>query len=184
MDGKENQDSLLGGRDLLEKAAAIYERPLAPEEYWFLGVGLAAVTLAELENKSFAVGRIEQLLDRLGYKGVQGDWLQRFVEELASLNAEGLLWPVYERSPEGPMEATGLKVHPSFDAKAGYYLALAHLGVAAALNHEDSETVDRLAGVIAELVENGLQEGHEPVIMAALAPLESEFDAAEDGEQG
>lgn len=182
MNGEEtNQDSLLGGRELLEKAAEIYERTLSAEEYWFLGAGLAAITLAELEGKSYAVGRIEQLLDRLGYKGVQGDWLQRFVEELAGLNAEGLLWPVYERSEEGPMEPTGLKVHSSFDAQAGYYLALAHLGVAVALNHEDTETVNQLAGVLAELVENGLQEGHEPVIVAALAPLDSESDE-DDGE--
>lgn len=174
MNGEAEQDSLLHGRELLVRAAEIYERTLSPVEYWFLGVGLAACTLAELDEKSYAVGRIEQLLDRLGYKGVQGDWLQRFVEELASLNAEGLLWPVYERSTEGPMEATGLTVHPSFEAKAGYYLALAHLGVAIALNREEGETVDQLAGVIADLVENGLQEGHEPVILAALEPLESD----------
>lgn len=179
MNGEEHQESLLGGRDLLEKAAAVYERSLSPEEYWLMGAGLAATTLAELENKSYAVGRIEQLMDRLGYKGAQGDWLQRFVEELAGLNAEGLLWPVYERSPAGPMEPTGLAVHPSFDAKAGYYLALAHLGVAVALHNEENETVGQLAGVIAELVESGLSAAHEAVIMGALASLEGIF-AEED----
>ncbi|MFZ5817600.1 MAG: hypothetical protein ACOY93_20260 [Bacillota bacterium] len=170
MSGNEHQDSLAEGRQLLEQAARIYERPLSPREYWFLGAGLAACTLAEMEEKGYAVGRIEQLMDRLGYRGVQGDWLQRFVEELANLNAEGLLWPVYERSPAGPMEPTGLEVHPGFDAQAGYSLALAHLGVAAALAREDSATVEQLAEVIADLVENGWKPEHEPVIMAALNP--------------
>lgn len=176
MSDNEQPNSLAQGRALLQQAAQIYDRPLSAAEYWFLGAGLAACTLAEMDEKTYAVGRIEQLMDRLGYKGTQGDWFQRFVEELANLNAEGLLWPVYERSPEGPMEPTGLEVHPSFDGQAGYYLALAHLGVAVALNREDHETVERLAGVIAQMVESGLQEAHEPVILAALAPLEGDAE--------
>lgn len=175
----EQQASLVEGRELLEKAAEIYERTLTPAEYWFLGVGLAACTLAELEEKGYAVGRIEQLMDRLGYKGLQGDWFQRFLEELAGLNAEGLLWPVYERTPEGPMEPTGVQVHPSFDARSGYYLALAHLGVAIALNQEEAQRVDQLAEVIADLVEHGLKPAHEPAIMAALEPL-ADDDADDD----
>ncbi|MFZ5822770.1 MAG: hypothetical protein ACOY94_00260 [Bacillota bacterium] len=170
MNGEEQQGFLAEGRELLEKAAEIYERTLSPEDYWFLGAGLAACTLAELEEKSYAVGRIEQLMDRLGHKGIQGDWFQRFVEELATLNAEGLLWPVYERSPEGPMEPTGLAVAPSFTARAGYYLALAHLGVALALNREDSGRVNELAGVIADLVEQGLKPEHETAILGGLEP--------------
>lgn len=172
MNGEEQQGFLAEGRELLEKAAETYERTLSPEEYWLLGAGLAACTLAELEEKSFAVSRIEQLMDRLGHKGMRGDWFQRFVEELASLNAEGLLWPVYERSPEGPMEPTGLAIHPSFTSRSGYYLALAHLGVALALNREDTASVAGLAEMIAELVEQGLKPEHEPAILAALEPLE------------
>lgn len=183
MSEEQQPNSLTEGRELLEKAAEIYERTLSPEEYWLLGAGLAACTLAELADKSYAVGRIEQLMDRLGYKGVKGDWFQRFVEELANLNAEGLLWPVYERSPEGPMDATGLAIHPSFDAKAGYYVALAHLGVAIALNQEDPERVNELAEVIAEVVEKGLKPEHEPMILAALAPLEGDGVEDEPGEE-
>lgn len=177
MNEEERLDSLTQGRQLLEQAAEIYERTLAPEEYWWLGVGLSACTLAELDEKSYAVGRIEQLIERLGYKGAKGDWFQRFLEELASLNAEGLLWPVYERTPEGAMEPTGLAVHPSFDGRAGYNLALAHLAVAAALHREESQTVEILAAVIAAMVEHGLQPEHEAVILSF---LEADGDAEDD----
>lgn len=183
MNGEELHNSLVHGRELLEKAADIYERTLLPEEYWFLGAGLAALTLAELDEKSYAVGRIEQLMDRLGYKGRQGDWFQRFVEELANLDAEGLLWPVYQRSPEGPMEPTGLEVHPSFDARAGYYLALAHLGVAIAVTREEPEGVERLASVIAAMVEEGLKPGQEQAILEALELFEADADADEEDEE-
>lgn len=162
------EGELIRGRELLAQAAATYERDLTPEEYWWLGVGLAACTLAELDEKEFAVSRIEQLMARLGYKGAGGDWFQRFLEELAALDAEGLLWPRFERSPDGPMEATGLPVHPSFDADAGYYLALAHLGVAVAVSQEDQERIAALANLIGELVEQGLQPSHREVILAGL----------------
>lgn len=164
-----DEDSLLKGRELLAQAAATYERQLLPEDYWWLGAGLAACTLAEMSDKSFAVGRIEQLMDRLGHKGAQGDWLQRLVEELAALDAEGVLWPVYERSAEGPMVPTGLEIHPSFDAEAGYFLALAHLGVAVAVDAGAQETVARLAQTIGEMVEGGLTAAHRTAIMETLA---------------
>lgn len=182
MNDEERLDSLVQGRQLLEQAAEIYERTLAPEEYWWLGVGLSACTLAELDEKSYAVGRIEQLIERLGHKGAKGDWFQRFLEELASLNAEGLLWPVYERTPDGAMEPTGLAVHPSFDGRAGYNLALAHLGVAAALHREENETVEILAAVIAAMVEHGPQPEHEALILSFLEAGEDE--EGEEGEEG
>lgn len=163
---------------LLSEAAERYERRLSPEEYWWLGAGLAACTLAELDEKPYAASRIEQLLDRLGYKGIGGDWLQQFVEELASLNAEGLLWPVYQRSEDGKMEPTGLVAHPSFDADAGYFLALAHLAVALAVSRSETEQVDQLAAIIAELVEDGLQPTHRAAILSALAA----GDAVDEGE--
>ncbi len=171
-----DKDILAEGRQMLEQATQIYERPLLPVDYWWLGVGLAACTLAELEEKTYAVGRIEQLMDRLGHKGPQGDWFQRFTEELAGLNAEGLLWPVYQRSTDGPLQPTGLEVDANFDARAGYYLALAHLGVAVAVNQEDSDRIDHLAEVIAGMVERGLQPGDEPAILAALEPLGDEAE--------
>ncbi len=159
---------LEGGRRLLERAPQEYGRALAPEEFWWLGVGLAASTLAELGGQSYAVGRIEQLVDRLGHKGVRGDWLQRFVEELANLNAEGLLWPLYERSEAGAMEPTGLAVHPGFDAQTAYFLALGHLGVALAVHNGDEALVGQLAGAIADLVETGRSGEVEALILGAL----------------
>jgi hypothetical protein len=170
----DEQDLLAEGRRMLERAPQEYGRDLTPEEYWWLGVGLAAITLAELGEKPYAVGRLEQLIDRLGYKGVKEDWLQRFVEELAGLDAEGLLWPVYERSPQGPFMPTGVAVHAGFGAEEGYFLALAHIGVALAVLREEPEAVAPLAGAIGELVESGLQPGHEPLIREALQPLEGE----------
>lgn len=169
-----DEDSLLKGRELLAQAAATYERQLLPEDYWWLGAGLAACTLAELSEKSYAVGRIEQLMDRLGHKGAQGDWLQRFVEELAALDAEGVLWPLYERSAEGPMVPTGVEIHRSFDADAGYFLALAHLGVAIAVDAEEQERVARLAQAIGEMVESGLSAEHRQLIIETLALNEEE----------
>lgn len=170
-DERDQTEFPAGGRRLLELASARYERVLTGEDYWWLGVGLAACTLAELGEKPYAVGRLEQLIDKAGFKGVRGDWLQRFVEELAELDAEGLLWPVYERSPDGPMEPTGIVVYPGFDTEAGYYLALAHIGVALAVHREDEQAVSGLAGVISELVESGLQPGHQEAILAVLQPV-------------
>jgi hypothetical protein len=162
---------LTEGRQLLEQATEVYGRPLSPVEYWWLGVGLAAVTLADLGDKSYAVGRVEQLLERLGYKGVKGDWLQRFVEELASLDSEGLLWPVYQRTGAGPVEPTGVEITPAFNAQAGYFVALGHIAVAAAVNRNDQETVNQVAGAIMALVEAGVSPESEATILAALRPV-------------
>lgn len=161
---------MTAGRLQLEQAAAHYGRTLSAAEYWWLGVGLAACTLAELSDKPYAVGRLEQLLDRAGYKGIKGDWLQRFTEELAELDAEGLLWPVYRRSPAGALEPAGAVVQPGFDARASYFLALAHVGVALAVLREDQAAIGRLAGAIGEMVESTLLPEHEALIVGALQP--------------
>ncbi len=161
------------GRRLLEQASETYGRTLSAEEYWWLGVGLAACTLAELSDRSYAVGRIQQLMDRLGYKGVKGDWLQRFIEELAALDAEGLVWPLYQRGPEGPMEPTGAAVHPDFGPESAYFVALGHLAVALAVHREEQETVARLAGAIGEMVTQGLKPEHEADILAVLSGPEA-----------
>jgi hypothetical protein len=159
---------MTAGRLGLEKASQVYGRPLSPEEYWWLGVGLAACTLAELGDATYAVGRIEQLLDRAGHKGVKGDWLQRFTEELAQLDAEGLLWPMYQRNAAGQIAPTGAVVQPGFDARAGYFLALAHVGVALAVLREDQEMLGQLTGTIDEMVQSTLLPEHEALVTAAL----------------
>lgn len=165
---------LSGGQKALEQAAEIYGRPFSPEEYWWLGVGLAACTLAELDEKPYAVGRLQQLMDRAGAKGVKGDWFQRFSEELANLDAEGLLWPLYQRSPEGPLEPTGIAVHPGFDARHGYFLALGHVAVALAVLQEQPEAVGILASAVGDIVQTGLTPEHEAVILRALEPNEED----------
>jgi len=168
---EENQDLpalMSAGRLQLEQAAKVYGRELSPEEYWWLGVGLAACTLAELNEAAHAVGRIEQLLDRAGHKGVKGDWLQRFSEELANLDAEGLLWPMYQRDEQGNIAPTGAVVQPGFDARSSYYLALAHVGVALAVLREDQETLNQLAGAIDEMVQSTLLPDHETLILSVL----------------
>ncbi|MDF2630904.1 MAG: hypothetical protein K0R39_4735 [Symbiobacteriaceae bacterium] len=159
---------MTAGRLGLEQAAQVYGRELSPEEYWWFGVGLAACTLAELGETTYAVGRIQQLLDRAGHKGVKGDWLQRFVEELAQLDAEGLLWPMYQRDPAGNIVQTGAVVQPQFDARAGYFVALAHVGVALAVLREDQEMLGRLTGAIDEMVQSALLPDHEELVTAAL----------------
>ena len=171
MSQEEKQDLpalMTAGRLQLEQAAKVYGRDLSPEEYWWLGVGLAACTLAELNEASYAVGRLEQLLDRAGHKGIKGDWLQRFAEELANLDAEGLLWPVYRRDDQGHITPTGAVVQPGFDARSSYCLALAHVGVALAVLREDQETLGQLAGTIREMVESTLLPEHEALIVSVL----------------
>lgn len=175
MSQEEKQDLpalMTAGRLQLEKAAHVYGRQLSPEEYWWLGVGLAACTLAELSETPYAVARLEQLMDRAGHKGIKGDWLQRFTEELANLDAEGLLWPMYQRDAEGQIMATGAVVQPGFDANSSYFLALAHVGVALAVMREDQEILGQLAGAIHEMVEAALLPEHEALIVAALQPRE------------
>lgn len=162
------QTMLESSRLQLEQAAADYGRALSPEEYWWLGVGLAAVTLAELSDKPYAVGRLEQLIERAGYKGVKGDWFQRFAEELAELDAEGLIWPLYQRGEQGAMERTGAEVHPGFDSRSAYFVALGHIAVALAVLQEQPEQISRLAGAVAEIVGSGLTSEHEALILGAL----------------
>jgi len=163
-------DYLASGRRLLTQASETYGRALGPAEYWWMGVGLAGSTLAELGGKSFVVSRLEQLIDRLGHKGLRGDWLQQMVDELAQLNAQGLLWPVYERQENGTIEPTGLAVQSGFDGEAAYFLALAHIGVAVAVHRADQGAVTRLAQTIAEMVETGVRPDHEALILGTLQP--------------
>lgn len=167
---------MAAGRLGLEEAAQTYGRPLSPEEYWWLGVGLAACTLAELGETPYAVGRIQQLLDRAGHKGVKGDWLQRFTEELAQLDAEGLLWPVFQRDASGQIVPTGAVVQPQFDARAGYYVALAHVGVALSVLREDQEMLGKLTGAIDEMVESALLPEHEALVLSALQAGDGDAD--------
>lgn len=161
--------ALAGGRQALAEAARTYGRTLSPEDYWWLGVGLGAITLAELGEKPYAVGRLQQLVDQLGRKGTGGDWFQRVVEELANLDAEGLLWPVYQRNAQGLMEPTGVTVAPNFDADHGFFLALAHIGVALSVLRDDQETVSLLAAAVGDIVAEGLREEHRAAIAGALA---------------
>lgn len=161
---------LASGRQLLSQASELYGRTLGPAEYWWMGVGLAASTLAELSGKPFVVSRLEQLIDRLGHKGLRGDWLQQMVDELAGLNAEGLLWPVYQRQEGGTVEPTGLEIQPGFDGEAAYFLALAHIGVAVAVHRGDQESVAVLAETIRAMVEAAAGPDHEAVILGSLEP--------------
>lgn len=158
---------LASGRRLLQQAAEIYARPLSPAEFWWLGVGLAAATLAELGGKTFAAGRVEQLMERLGRSGFREEWLQQCVDELAGLDAEGVLWPLYQRDETGAMVPTGIEVQPGFDAEAAYFVALAHIGVAVALHREARETVSDLADAVRTLVEEGSRPDLERFILGA-----------------
>lgn len=163
-----------GGRRMLEEAPQEYGRALSGVEYWWLGVALAAVTLAELGEKPYAARRLEQLVERFGHKGLKDDWLQRFIDELAELDAEGLIWPLYQRSPEGPMAPTGAAVYPGFGARDAYCLALAHIGVALAVHREEQAAVGELAGAVAAIVASGVTPEHERLIAGALKPLADE----------
>ena len=107
------------GGQLLRNAAEAYGRALTPEEYWWLGVGLAAATLAELGGREYAARRIQQLLGRLGGPGDPEEWFEQFHNELAALDAEGLLWPLYQRDERGKMARTDAVVAAGFDADAG-----------------------------------------------------------------
>lgn len=161
------------GRRTLAQAPAVYGRSLSAEEYWWLGVGLAAWTLADLGEKPYAAGRLEQLMDELGHAGPQGDWLQRMVDELSLLDAEGLLWPRYQRSESGQMEPTGAAVHPEFGPQEGYFLALGHLGVALAVHQEQADWLPRLTGAIGEIVTTGLTAAHEALLLKFFGSEES-----------
>jgi hypothetical protein len=163
---------LESGRKQLEQASAEYGRALLPEEYWWLGVGLAAVTLAELGDKPYAAGRLEQLIERAGYKGVRGDWFQRFTEELAELDAEGLLYPIWQRNAEGTWVETGAQVHAGFGPQDGYFLALGHIAVALAVLRDDAALIGQVAQAVGEIVTSGLEPGHEALILKALQPEE------------
>lgn len=159
---------LLRGGDLLRQAAESYGHELTPEACWWLGVGLAAATLAELDGKEYAARRIQQLLGRLDPAGAGEDWFEQFHNELAALDAEGLLWPLYERDSRGRMVRTDVEIAPAFDADAGFVLALAHLAVARAVNQDQQEAIPDLAEVIAELVEGAPAAEHLPHVRAAL----------------
>lgn len=169
MDAATNWEDLLAGSERLKEAAAQYERSLTAEDYWWLGVSLAAITLADLQEKEYAVRRIQQLVDRMGRSGTGGDWFPSFLDELAALDAEGLLWPRYERDELGQMVPTGAAVNPAFDAEAGYVLALAHLAVAQALSRDDQAAIADLAQTISEIVQEGLRPAHRLRVQEALA---------------
>ncbi len=156
------------GSELLRQAAEACGRRLTPEEYWWLGVGLAATTLAEMDGKEFAVRRIQQLLDRLGRAGSDDDWFEQFHNELALLDAEGLLWPLYQRDDHGKMARTDVAVAEGFNAEAGYVLALAHLAIARAVNHDEPEAIAPLAEIVGDLVEGSPATDHLPRVRAAL----------------
>lgn len=175
----------LAGRRLdIMVAADRYGRPLSAEEYWWIGVGLAACIMAEINEREFQVGRIEQLIDRLGQKGRDGDWLQRFVEELAELDAEGLLWPVWVREANQPIQPTGLEIQPNFGPEEAYWLALAHVAVAVSVMQENPAAIDQLTQAIITLLEEGMTPEQTTLIQSVLIEAEAsvttdEADAAE-----
>lgn len=173
----------LAGRRLdIMVAADRYGRPLNSEEYWWIGVGLAACIMAEINERDFQVGRIEQLIDRLGYKGRNGDWLQRFVEELAELDAEGLLWPVWVREGNNPVQPTGVEIQPNFGPEEAYWLALAHVGVAVSVMQENPEAINQLTETIIALIEEGNTPDRTALIQSVLTQAEAAVMADEEGE--
>ncbi|HLO04410.1 MAG TPA: hypothetical protein VK191_14970 [Symbiobacteriaceae bacterium] len=175
----------LAGRRLdILVAADRYGRPLTSEEYWWIGVGLAACIMAEINERDFQVGRIEQLVDRLGYQGRSGDWLQRFVEELAELDAEGLLWPVWSREGNQPVQPTGLEIQPNFGPEEAYWLALAHVAVAVSVLQENQAAIDQLTEAILALVEQGLTPEHPALIQSILTAAEAAAGESVDEEGG
>lgn len=159
---------LFRGGQLLRNAAEAYGRALTPEEYWWLGVGLAAATLAELGGREYAARRIQQLLGRLGGPGDPEEWFEQFHNELAALDAEGLLWPLYQRDERGKMARTDAVVAAGFDADAGWALALAHLAIARSVLEERQEAIPTLAEVIADLIEGAPAAEHLRRVQAAL----------------
>lgn len=176
--------ALAGRRLEIMAAPDRYGRPLSGEEYWWIGVGLAACIMAEINERDFQVGRIEQLIDRLGYKGRTGDWLQRLVEELAELDAEGLLWPIYVREGNQPVQPTGVEIQPAFGPEEAYWLALAHVGVAVSVLQENQASIDQLTELIIALVEEGLAPEHPALIQSILSAAEAAAGEAapEEGE--
>lgn len=167
-------DLLKQKREILQQAPALYGRPLSPDEYWWLGVGLSAWTLADQGGKPYAADRLEALMDRLGRSGADAEWMEQLVNELALLNAEGLLWPRYQRSETGQMEPTGVPVYSGFGPREGYYLALGHIGVAVALYRDETEWLPRLTDAIGNIVECGLTEADERVILEFFASQEAD----------
>jgi hypothetical protein len=146
---------LESGRHLLEQAASQFNREIRPEEYWLFGVGLAALTLGNLNGQQYAVDRIDTLLEELGYQGVRGDWWGRFVAELAQVGSSGMLWPVFERNQAGQLEQTGCQIRPDFGGLDAYWLSLAHVAGALAQNKGDAALLGRLAALIVPLVDEG-----------------------------
>lgn len=171
--------ALAGRRPEIMAAAERYGRQLSGEEYWWIGVGLAACIMAEINEREFQVGRIEQLIERLGYKGRSGDWLQRFVEELAELDAEALLWPVYTREANNPVQPTGAQIQAAFGPEEAYWLALAHVAVAVAVVQEREEAIEQLTQAILNLVEEGLRPEDSALIQRILSEAEANAESEE-----
>lgn len=158
---------LQSGRHLLEQATAVFERQIRPEEYWLMGVGLSAMTLASLNNQPYAIDRFDALIEELGYQGPAGDWWGRFQNEIAHIGSAGMLWPVFERNEDGLMAPTGCKVRRDFNGADAYWLALAHVASALSSGIENAETVANLAETIVDLVEVERTPAMEDLILKA-----------------
>lgn len=180
MQENENQPSqiaqfLQSGRHLLAEASATFGRTLRPEEYWLFGVGLAALTLSNLNGQPHAVDRLDSLLEELGRHGVKGDWWGRFVGEVAAIGSAGMLWPVFERKESGQIEPTGCNVRPEFDGTDAYWVALAHVAGALAQTRAESEALQELAEIIVAIIE----DGRSPEMEEALLEIFNSFHGAD-----
>ncbi|BDG61484.1 hypothetical protein [Caldinitratiruptor microaerophilus] len=163
------REVLESGRGALREAPDLYGRPFGPEDYWWMGTVLAAAVLAELSGQSGPVDRLQSLADRIGLRGPRDTVVEEVIDELALLDALGLLWPLYERR-DGRWQRTEAPLAPGFGPEDAYWLALGHLATARLTEAGQQDRVAPLAGVLADLVTGGLRPEHEAAILAALSP--------------
>lgn len=164
---------LESGRSVLRAAADHYGRPLGPAEYWWLGVALAAVVLAEMNGQTHVADRVEALAAELAGRGITDERAGRMINELAILDSLGMMWPVYRRSPGGWERDPAVELAERFGPEEAYWLGLAHVAAALLQRAGRGKEVPGLADVLGELVTEGLSADHERRVLALFHGMQS-----------
>lgn len=161
---------LESGRHALREAPAQFGRPLGPEDYWWLAVGLAACVVADVQQRPHVGGRLAALVEALGREGPVPGTVEALLWELAILDSEGLVWPLYERV-QGQWRRTGVQVAERFGAEEAWWLAVAHIACALLVQAGRAGEVPALAEAIGDLVAEGLAPEHEAAILQVFREL-------------
>lgn len=165
---------LESGRHVLQEAPRQFQRTFGPEDYFWLGVCLAAIVLADVQQRPNVTGRLEALADAIGRQGPQPELVESLTNELAILDSLGLLWPLYRRDQGQWVRDPDVPLAPGFAAEDAYWLGVAHVAAALLYQAGRGAEVGEFGQVIGDIVTGGIRPDDVQAILAVIGSIQGE----------